>query len=69
MIVKVKLFPREKKFKNVNLKDNAIGQDLLEKLSLQPDAYIISRQGNPIPLDEKLKEGEKISIIHVVSGG
>jgi sulfur carrier protein ThiS len=69
MRVKVKLLPREKKFKDVDVKNGAIGKDLLEKLRLQPDAYIIARKGNPIPLDEELKEGEKISIFQVISGG
>ena len=69
MIVKVKLLPREKKFKDIELKNKAQGQDLLKNLNLQPDAYIIARKDNPIPLDEELKEGEKITIFQVISGG
>jgi len=69
MIIKVKLLPKEKEYRDVNVKNGAIGQDLLEKLQLQPDAYIIARKGNPIPLDDELKEGEKINLIQVVSGG
>lgn len=69
MIIKIKLLPKEKEYQDFEVKDGAIGQDLFEKLKLHPDAYIIAREGSPIPIDEKLKEGEKISLIQVVSGG
>lgn len=69
MIIKVKLLPQEKKFKNVTLKDGSRGQELLDKLGLAPDAHILARERDPIPLDEELKEGEEISVIQVISGG
>ena len=69
MKVKVKLFPKGKKFEDMNLKDGSRGLELLDKMGLAPDAHIISRKSGPIPLDEKLREGEKISIIQVISGG
>lgn len=69
MKVKVKLMPGGKKFDDVNIKGGATGQELFMKLNLAPDAHIITRKGNPIPLDEKLRQGDKISIIQVISGG
>jgi sulfur carrier protein ThiS len=69
MMIKVKLLPEGNKFKETKLKKGATGQDLLEKLNLALDAHIISKQGDPIPLDDELEEGDRISIIKVVSGG
>jgi len=69
MKVKVKLMPKGKKFDDVNIKSGANGLELLRKLNLAPDAHIITRKGSPIPLDEKLSQGDKIDIIQVISGG
>lgn len=69
MKVNVKLLPRGEKLEAFELKKDATGQALLEKLNLAFDAHIITREGNPIPLDEKLRDGENIGIITVVSGG
>ena len=69
MNIKVKLLPGEKEDLDVEVTDGAICLDILDKLDLSPDAHIITREGDPIPIDENLKEGEKIEIIKVVSGG
>ncbi|UCE73983.1 MAG: MoaD/ThiS family protein [Methanomassiliicoccales archaeon] len=69
MHVKVKLLPVGKKIEDVIIQDGSTGQELLAKLSLAPDAHIITREGNPIPLDDEIKEGERIDIIRIVSGG
>ncbi|UCE37429.1 MAG: MoaD/ThiS family protein [Thermoplasmata archaeon] len=68
MIIKVKYIPNGKK-ENIEIKIKATGQDILDKLNLAPDAHIISKNGNPIPLDAELEDGENIEIIQVVSGG
>lgn len=69
MKVKVKFMPKGKKFDDMNIKGGATGLELLKKLNLAPDAHIITRKGSPIPLDEKLSQGDKINIIQVISGG
>lgn len=69
MIVRFKLIPQGKRFQNIKIDADATGQDLLEKLDLAYDAHIITRKGDPIPLDEKLRDGDSIGIIRVVSGG
>ena len=69
MKVKAKLMPKGIKFDDVNLTDGATGLELLKKLNLALDAHIITRKGSPIPLDEKLRQGDKINIIQVISGG
>jgi sulfur carrier protein ThiS len=69
MIVNVKLLPHEKDFTEVELSHGSTGQQLFEKLNLAFDAHIITRQGDPIPIDEELFEHDKIGILRVVSGG
>lgn len=41
----------------------------MRALSLAPDAHILIRGKEPIPEDEPLREGERIQVIAVVSGG
>ncbi len=69
MDIKVKLLPGEKEDLDVEVADGANCLDILDKLDLSPDAHIVAREGDPIPIDEKLKNGEQIEIIKVVSGG
>jgi len=66
--IHVEFFPsREKKM--VKLSGKATGIKLLKDLDLHLDAHIIVRDGAPIPMDEKLKDGDKIRILTVTSGG
>lgn len=53
----------------LELPSNATGVDLLKALRLALDAHILVRGEVPIPADEALREGEKIRVIGVVSGG
>lgn len=43
--------------------------DVLDRLSLLPDAYIVLRGRTPVPVDEVLNDGESIRLIKVASGG
>ena len=54
---------------SVELGPSAKGLDLLQALRLAPDAHILIRGEGPIPVDESLKDGERIRVIGVVSGG
>jgi sulfur carrier protein ThiS len=51
------------------LPDTAIAADTLKELEIPPDTVIISRNGQPIPLDTPLTAGDELSMIRVVSGG
>ncbi len=42
---------------------------VLDLLRLPPDAFIVLRGRAPIPLDERLSDGESITLIKVASGG
>jgi sulfur carrier protein ThiS len=69
MKINVQFIPQKNEIPNVEVPDGALCLDVLDKLNLSPDAHIVTREGEPIPIDEKLKDGEKIEIIKVVSGG
>ncbi|MFQ6107596.1 MAG: hypothetical protein ACE5QF_08455 [Thermoplasmata archaeon] len=49
--------------------DEASGFDVVHALELKPDAHILVREGRPIPMDEELRNGERIKLIKVASGG
>ncbi len=53
----------------IELGDNSTPQNVLDMLRLLPDAHIVLRGRMPIPVDEKLIDGESIKIIKVASGG
>ncbi len=54
---------------SVELPNDATGFDLLKTLHLAPDAHLLVRDEEPMPLDESLRDGEKLRVIAVVSGG
>ena len=69
MIIKTIFIPRGAEEKELEMADGSTGMELLKKLNLPPDVHILVRDKIPIPLDEKLLNGESIKIISVVSGG
>ena len=58
-----------RKTEAVDLPDRATGFDLLRTLNLAPDAHLVVRGENPIPLDDALVDQEHLRVISVVSGG
>jgi len=54
---------------SVELNPEATGMDLLRSLRLAPDAHILVRHDVPIAADELLREGDRIRVVGVVSGG
>ncbi len=42
---------------------------LLKKLNLNPEEYVVSINGKIVLEDEKLREGDKVKLYPVVSGG
>jgi len=69
MKVKVQLLPGKKRPKVVELKGRATVEDVIRALELYPDAWIAVRGETPVPLDERLKDGDDIKLISAVSGG
>lgn len=54
---------------DVDLEGGATGLDLFRRLGLAPDAHLLVRGDTPIPLDEPLREGDRLLVVPVVSGG
>lgn len=54
---------------DVELKDRSTGLDLLRALDLTPEAHVLVRHSVPIPADEPLLDGDRIRVVHVISGG
>ena len=55
--------------RSVDLPAGARGLDLVRSLGLAPDVHILLRGDAPIPEDEPLRDGDRIRVIGVVSGG
>jgi sulfur carrier protein ThiS len=49
--------------------DGSTVEDLLSKLDLHPDAYIVTKDSKPVPITRKLEDGERLKLIKVASGG
>ena len=68
MRVTAELFPA-RETKSLELPEGANGYDLMRTLNLAPDVHILVRGEAPIPIDEGLRDGERVRVIAVVSGG
>ncbi|MEM2925040.1 MAG: MoaD/ThiS family protein [Methanocellales archaeon] len=44
-------------------------EDLLLFLNLNPEVYIVLKDGIPVPLDEEIERNGELNILRVVSGG
>jgi sulfur carrier protein ThiS len=44
-------------------------EDLLLFLNLNPEVYIVLRNGTPVPLDGEIEGDGELKILRVVSGG
>ena len=68
MKVRVEFFPQRREA-TIELPANSSGHDLISSLHLSPDVHILVRDDAPIPIDEQLREGDRVRVIAVVSGG
>jgi len=68
MRVEVELHPGTVR-KPVELPPNSTGMELVRALGLAPDVHVLVRGETPIPEDESLRDGDRIRVIAVVSGG
>ncbi len=64
----VRVLPAGKESK-VELEEGSNGFGLMEALALNAEAHLILRDDTPLPVDEVLHEGDRISVVSVVSGG
>ena len=68
MKVSITILP-EKLTKIVEVSKGTLIIDMLRTLKLSPDALIVLRKNQPIPIDEELLKEEQLSIVKVASGG
>ena len=68
MKISVTILP-EKTKKTIELIKGTLIIDMLRSLNLSPDALVVLRNNQPIPVDEALIKEEQLSILKVASGG
>jgi|YelNatPaOPRAMG01_1025707.scaffolds.fasta_scaffold09346_8 sulfur carrier protein ThiS len=69
MRIKVRSFPDGRIDKEMTLEEDAVVFDLLKRLDLRPDSWIVIRNGKAIPEDTPLKDGDSLRLLSVISGG
>ena len=68
LVVEIEFFPSEER-KTVELNWGATGIELLGALGKHLDSHILTKKGIPIPIDQRLEDGDRIRILSVASGG
>lgn len=53
----------------IGLKDDSMVFDALEAVKINPETVLVKRQNKLIPHDAKLKDGDILELITVISGG
>lgn len=69
MLVRVARVPRPNVEEPVRVAEGATVAQVLRTLKIPPDAVLVVRNEEPVPLDATLAEGETLKIITVFSGG
>jgi sulfur carrier protein ThiS len=67
--MKITLKVTGKKPQKIKIKNSSTVHDILKKLDLKPDMYIANRNGEFIPLDKQLCDGDNLILLAVASGG
>ena len=68
--MKIKVFyDREKSEKTIEVGNGSNVHDLLEKMKINHEIVIVSRNNDIILKEEKLKENDSIRLTSVISGG
>lgn len=58
--------PRERE---VDLEEGALADDAPRALGIRPELVLVFRDDQPLPGNEPLREGDRLRIVRVVSGG
>jgi len=66
--IKIKL-SRTNETKELKTEEGTTINDVLKKIDLKPDTVIVMENDKPLPIDDKIKDGQEITIIQVSSGG
>ena len=66
--VKILLLPEREK-RTIEVPKGADGFAVLKALNINPENVIIVRNEQPIPVDSKIRPGDDLKVVRVVSGG
>jgi len=67
--VEVTLLPTRTETRTLDLEDGSRVEDAMRALGLYPDAWVPVRGDTPVPIDEELKDGDRLKLMSAVSGG
>ena len=68
MKIKIKL-SRTNENKEIELQTGSTVNDVLKKINLKPDTVIVMSNDKPVPVDDKVEDGQDFTIMQVSSGG
>jgi sulfur carrier protein ThiS len=60
---------RSNEEKQITIDKKSTVSKVLKKIGLKPDTVIVMSNEKPIPITEKLIDGQKLTILQVSSGG
>lgn len=69
MVVHVVRIPRPNVAQSVPVPSGTTVAAVLRLLQIPPDAVVVIRGEDPVPLDAPVSEGETLRVINVFSGG
>ncbi len=67
--IEVTILPTRKETRVLEVGAGSKAEDAIRALGLYPDAWVPVRDDTPIPIDEELKDGDRLKLIAAVSGG
>ncbi|MBN1678021.1 MAG: hypothetical protein JW880_05730 [Candidatus Thermoplasmatota archaeon] len=67
--VEITLLPTRKGTRVLEMDAGSKAEDAIRALGLYPDAWIPVRDDTPIPIDEELRDGDRLRLVAAVSGG
>ena len=68
MKLKVKILSGGVKEQNLEVPSSSTYEELLKSLHINPEIVLVFRNGNPVPLDEKVTP-DNVEVLRVVTGG
>jgi len=66
--LKVKILSGGVKEQNLEVPSSSTYEELLKSLHINPEIVLVFRNGNPVPLDEKVTP-DNVEVLRVVTGG
>jgi sulfur carrier protein ThiS len=65
----MKIFIESRDFKKTVILKGKTVKELLRQIKLSPENFVISKNGEIVLEDERLKDNDKVKLFPVVSGG